>query len=298
MLFLSRPELKSRLFFLVFLFVLATSCVQAAETTEKIDINTASLEGLEKITGVGPVIAQRIIEARPFSSVDDLIRVNGIGEKTLQKIKEQGLTWVSGELQTEPIAEGQPQKIQENYASGLIITEILPSPEGQDEKEEWIEIFNQNDFEVDLSFWQIADTMGQTKTYTFPSKTIIKVKGFLVLDRPTTKITLNNSEDGLLLIQPNGNIIDNIDYQKAINGQSYSRMENNWVWSTVLTPGQNNAVSLPVSQPENQEEESKAQQLATISQSTPKTHFSVFFIALGFAVLSGIIIILTKKKLI
>ena len=61
---------------------------------ECIDINTASLEELDKIYGVGPTIAQRIIETRPFTSVDDLIRVKGIGEKTLQKIKEQGLACV------------------------------------------------------------------------------------------------------------------------------------------------------------------------------------------------------------
>jgi len=59
-----------------------------------ININTASEEELQKITGVGPVIAQRIIDARPFSSVYDLIRVSGIGEITLQKIIEQGLACV------------------------------------------------------------------------------------------------------------------------------------------------------------------------------------------------------------
>lgn len=62
---------------------------------EKIDINTASKEELQKIIGVGPIIAERIIEARPFSSLYDLLRVKGIGEKTLEKIIEQGLVWVS-----------------------------------------------------------------------------------------------------------------------------------------------------------------------------------------------------------
>ncbi len=60
----------------------------------QININTAPEEELQKITGIGPVLAQRIIEARPFYSLDDLIKVSGIGEKTLQKIKEQGLACV------------------------------------------------------------------------------------------------------------------------------------------------------------------------------------------------------------
>jgi competence ComEA-like helix-hairpin-helix protein len=59
-----------------------------------IDINTASLKDLEKLYGIGPTKAQAIVEERPFSSVDDLIRVKGIGEKTLQEIKEQGLACV------------------------------------------------------------------------------------------------------------------------------------------------------------------------------------------------------------
>lgn len=59
-----------------------------------VDINAASLAQLDEIIGVGPAIGQRIIDARPFSSVDDLLRVSGIGEKTLQKIKEQGLACV------------------------------------------------------------------------------------------------------------------------------------------------------------------------------------------------------------
>ena len=43
------------------------------------------------LNGIGEVLAQRIIEERnfmPFESVDDLQRVKGIGEKTLNKFRE------------------------------------------------------------------------------------------------------------------------------------------------------------------------------------------------------------------
>jgi|GEM_PF-4534912 len=59
-----------------------------------IDINTASLEKLDKIYGVGPATAQKIIDNRPYNSLDDLIKVSGIGETTLQKIKDQGCAYV------------------------------------------------------------------------------------------------------------------------------------------------------------------------------------------------------------
>src|SRR5437667_642932 len=47
----------------------------------KIDINSATEKELKMIPGIGPVMAVRIIAARPFRSADDLKKVNGIGDK-------------------------------------------------------------------------------------------------------------------------------------------------------------------------------------------------------------------------
>ncbi len=47
----------------------------------KLDINAASSEALQTLPGIGPVLAARIIAARPFKSADELARVSGIGEK-------------------------------------------------------------------------------------------------------------------------------------------------------------------------------------------------------------------------
>ena len=52
-----------------------------------IDLNTASKEQLMDIPGIGPKIAEKIIEGRPYRSVDDLLKIPGIGEKTLEKIR-------------------------------------------------------------------------------------------------------------------------------------------------------------------------------------------------------------------
>lgn len=126
------------------------------------------------------------------------------------------------------------------YPSGLILNEILPSPEGEDAKEEWIEIFNRNDFEVDLSGWKISDTTGKTNSYSFPAGTKIKRGGFLVFYRPTTKIILNNDGDGLRLLNPNGDMADEVFYEKTVLSQSYGLLEGKWGWSDILTPGEEN----------------------------------------------------------
>ena len=57
-----------------------------------VNINTASAAELQTLSGIGPSVAQSIIDERtkngPFASVDDLMRVSGIGEKKLAKIKD------------------------------------------------------------------------------------------------------------------------------------------------------------------------------------------------------------------
>ena len=62
-------------------------------TESRININTATVEELTMLPGIGPSYAQRIVEHRekngPFKKVEDLLNVRGIGEKTFEKIRER-----------------------------------------------------------------------------------------------------------------------------------------------------------------------------------------------------------------
>lgn len=70
--------------------VVGTALLVSSLAWAGIDINTADAKMLEKLKGVGPAIAQAIVDYRtqngPFKSVGDLAKVKGIGPKTLTDI--------------------------------------------------------------------------------------------------------------------------------------------------------------------------------------------------------------------
>ena len=80
---------------LVLLFIfsgLLSFHLMGKEKTEKININTASLTELQKLPRVGEKVAQRIIDFRkehgPFNKIEELMKVQGIGEKTFNDLKD------------------------------------------------------------------------------------------------------------------------------------------------------------------------------------------------------------------
>lgn len=58
------------------------------DTFTTININTASKSELESLAGVGPVTADKIISARPYSDVNELLTKNIIGQSLFEKIKQ------------------------------------------------------------------------------------------------------------------------------------------------------------------------------------------------------------------
>lgn len=231
--------------------------------------------------------------------------INSNGDKTERE------TTISTEQPTQDIDK-------KTYPSEIVINEILASPEGSDLDNEYIEIFNQNSFKVDISGWLMQDIEGATNVFVFPEETLIETKGFMAFFRPQTKISLNNSGDGLKLQNPNHELVDEISFEKALQGKSLNRIGEEFVWSSDLTPGTENSVNKEASEKiDGQEKNDKPLEDTSglvshgekLLESPPylsleatseiknlKNFFAVFLIALSMAVFSGISILLLKRK--
>jgi len=63
----------------------------APRAAAPVDLNRAAAEELAQVPGIGPVLAQRIVDWReengPFRRIEDLLKVKGIGETSLAKLR-------------------------------------------------------------------------------------------------------------------------------------------------------------------------------------------------------------------
>lgn len=183
--------------------------------------------------------------------------------------KKQTMEKIPGSWQTSALVNGTPRtensigKIAStpqakeialkntNYSKGIIINEVLPAPEGPDDTDEWIELYNTNHFLVDISGWKLRDKEGTITNYIFPGNTIVPADGYFLAKRPATNITLNNDGDTISLVFPDGAIASSVTYPKAPSGQSYNNTDSNppteadWHWSSTPTGGAQNSIQDP-----------------------------------------------------
>jgi len=130
------------------------------------------------------------------------------------------------------------------YSPSVIISEFMPNPLGEDEENEWIELFNQSDQIANLTSWQLDDQEDGSSPFIFPANSLIAPEQFLVIRRPISKISLNNDQDQVRLIYPDGSLATEVSYAGE-NEQGFSVAFDNldYFWTKIPTPGSANIIS-------------------------------------------------------
>ena len=252
-----------------------------------IDINIASEEELQEITGIGPVLAERIIKARPFFYIDELVKVSGIAEVKLANIKEQKLACVQSQAGLRPETNNQQQQQQQQQPEQAQPKTALSYPQNNPankeievilsvsglknaaydvkiaiEKEKVLSsIYNKNEDKWQSSHYYIRESFsGSSFEGTFRLK--IREEG----------LNFQGEADILIRIRESGKS-NYLEHKKKIN----------------------------ITAPEYQESKTAAaRDLAAVSQQVPGANISwrIFLIALSLAVSCGIIILILKRKMV
>ena len=192
-----------------------------------------------------------------------------------------------------------------NNSYAIVISEILPGPDASKNQEEWIELFNDQDKDIDISDWKIKDVIGKTKTYVFPKGTTISAKNFLVLYKKQTKISLNNDGDGVQLFDNQNNLRDEILYEsKAPSGKSLNNINGKLIWSEDISPGLKNKVIIPIvntiistTNQNNQYIQASSSQNLYPADEREINRNRLYIIAFSIAIFSSAIILLLKRSL-
>ncbi len=130
------------------------------------------------------------------------------------------------------------------------ISELLPNPASPqtDATDEFIELYNPNDTNFDLSGYVLRTGSSTYHNYTFPTgQFVLQPHEFRAFYAPQTGIVLSNSEGQAALLDPNNNLLTETDiYQNAKDGQAWVYADGLWQWTTTATPNSANIIITPV----------------------------------------------------
>lgn len=188
--------------------------------------------------------------------LDKIFFIDGFEAQSYARVKNEWL-WTTfptpgfaNEIMSEELEITEKTNQESKYKTGdlsseIYISEILPNPLGEDAPNEWVELYNAGDADINLGNWRLDDNENGSKPFTLSDKTIIKAKGYLIIPRTESKISLDNRLDTVRLFNFEEEIQDEISYEKAKENLSFAKttmiyedkIETEWIWTPMITKG-------------------------------------------------------------
>ena len=126
------------------------------------------------------------------------------------------------------------------------ITELLPNPAGtgNDDQDEFIELYNPNASAFDLSGFVLQSGSMAKHSFSFANGTLLPPKSFVAFMSADTNLSLSNSGSMAALLDPYGSVLSKSDmYGTAKDGMAWALAKGAWYWTSRPTPGAANVVS-------------------------------------------------------
>jgi len=122
------------------------------------------------------------------------------------------------------------------WGGRVMINELMPNPDGSDSGEEWVELVNTGDFDVDLDGWTLRDSVGERHVFgggptLAPGEALVIFDSGIHSEVPgsitssTGSLSLNNGGDAFELLDPDGAVRSAVSWTGCSSGVSLNRAE-------------------------------------------------------------------------
>jgi len=153
-----------------------------------------------------------------------------------------------------------PIIVKYKNTGNLVINEIMSSntntiKDFNNQYSDYIEIYNGNDYDIDLTGYYLTNNSNNLTKYKFPDDTIIKSKSYMVVvmsgankiidGEIHTNFELTNDDSIVILSDKYHNIINQVIINKLSNNISYGLYENSWHYYNYPTIGYKNTSNYP-----------------------------------------------------
>lgn len=170
-----------------------------------------------------------------------------VSELLFSDSAEEGFAWVRIDPLSSPewisFATPHASTVRPTYNNSVVVSEILPNPEGTDGgHNEFLELWNNSSERLDLEGWRVYD--GGGKSFIFPQDTFLEVGEYRAFFKDETGITLNNSDESITLQDPNGESVSQLSFSgSADESWAFAISDGRSFWTDTITPNLENSIT-------------------------------------------------------